>query len=148
MSEVIAITAETRADTGKGVARTLRREGKIPAIIYGGKQAEVRVSTNLYDFMREYSKGHLTAKLVDLTVDGKTERVITRDVQVDPVTDKPLHADFMRLVKGSKVRVFVPVKFINAEKSPGLKRGGVLNAVRRDIEFFCRVFFEERVLRI
>jgi large subunit ribosomal protein L25 len=137
MSEVIALSAETRNETGKGVARTLRREGQIPAIIYGGKDAEICIATNLRDFSREYEKGHFTSKLIDLTVDGKVIRVIAKEVQVDPVTDKPLHADFMRLVKGSQVRVFVPVKFLNADKSPGLKRGGVLNVVRRDIELLC-----------
>lgn len=137
MSEVIALSAQTRKDAGKGVARTLRRAGKIPAIIYGGTDKEVCIETDFHEFRKEYEKGHFTSKLIDLSLDGKVQRVIARDVQVDPVTDKPLHADFMRLVKGSKVRVFVPVKFLNADKSPGLKRGGVLNAVRRDVELLC-----------
>ena len=137
MSEIIALSAQKREGTGKGVARTLRREGNIPAIIYGGKEPEVCIATNLRDLTREYEKGHFTSKLIDLSVDGKVIRVIAKSLQIDPVSDKPLHADFLRLVKGAKVRVFVPVRFLNADKSPGLKRGGVLNAVRRDIEFLC-----------
>lgn len=137
MSETVALNAQKREGAGKGPARTLRRAGNIPAIIYGGKQPEVRISMNLRELTREYEKGHFTSKLIDLSVDGSIVRVIARSLQIDPVSDKPIHADFLRLVKGDKVRVFVPVKFINADKSPGLKRGGVLNAVRRDIEFSC-----------
>lgn len=137
--QVIALKAGTREKAGKGDARALRREGNIPAIIYGGKKGEQSIFINAKDFVREYGKGNFTSKLVDITVGKDTIRVLPRDVQVDPVSDFPLHADFMRLEKDSQVLVKVKVRFINADKSPGIKRGGVLNIVRRYVDFICDV---------
>jgi large subunit ribosomal protein L25 len=137
MSQVLSLSAETREGTGKGVARSLRREGKIPGIIYGGNGGEIAIATSFNDLNKEYLKGHFTSKVVELDVDGKTQRVLPRDVQVHPVTDFPLHVDFQRLEEGKKIEVGVPVIFKNAERSPGLKRGGVLNIVRRDIQLLC-----------
>lgn len=137
--QVIALGAEAREKSGTGDARALRRGGKIPAIVYGGKTGEQAVAISFKDFAREYGKGNFTSKVVDLQVGKDTIRVLPRDVQIDPVTDFPIHADFMRLEKGSEVSVNVKVRFINSDKSPGIKRGGVLNVVRRYIEFICDV---------
>lgn len=137
--QVIALSAETREKSGTGDARALRREGKIPAIVYGGKKGEQSITINAKEFVLAYGKGNFTSKLVDLTVGKEVIRVLPRAVQVDPVSDFPLHADFMRLAKDSEVSVKVKVRFINTDKSPGIKRGGVLNIVRRYVDFICDV---------
>lgn len=135
--QVIALSAEARGNTGTGDARALRREGKVPAIVYGGKQKELSIAINAKELIREYHKGNFTSKPVNLTVGSETIRVLPRDIQIDPVTDFPIHADFMRVVKGEEVLVKVKVRFINTDKSPGIKRGGVLNIVRRYVDFIC-----------
>ncbi len=137
MTETTTLQAETRPASGTGAARASRREGKTPAIVYGGKKDNVQIVLNENEVISEYYKGHFTSRIVDLEIDGKKERVIARDIQLDPITDLPLHVDFLRLEGVDKVVVQVPVKFINREKSPGIKRGGVLNKVRRDIELIC-----------
>lgn len=137
MSEKINLSAKTRQKSGKGISRALRREGDIPAIIYGGPEKEILISTNLRELAKQYEKGHFTSKVVNLNVDGNVIAVLPKQIQLDPVTDKPIHVDFYRINKDTKIRVLVAVEFINAEKSPGLKRGGVLNVVRRDIELLC-----------
>ncbi len=139
MSEILTLTAQTRDVSGKGPARTLRRAGRIPAIIYGKNSQEIRISTDLKELTTQYEKGHFTSKVMDISIDGNVIRVLPRDVQLDPVSDVPLHVDFLRINQGEQVSVMVGVRFINAEKSPGLKRGGVLNIVRRDIELICDV---------
>ena len=139
MVEAIALAAEKRENAGTGPARALRRQGKVPAVIYGGKQEELFIAVGLKELVKEFSKGNFTSHIVDLTVGKETIRVLPREVQLDPVSDTPIHADFVRLVKGEEISVKVKVKFINADKSPGLKRGGVLNIVRRYVEFICDV---------
>lgn len=141
MSIILQLEAEKREGTGTGTARAVRRAGRIPAIVYGAKKEEINISLPVKEFMKEYSKGHLTAKLVDLKIGKDVLRVLPREVQLHPVTDKPLHVDFQRLEKGSKIHVKVQVKFLNADKSPGLKRGGVLNVVRHDVELVCDADF-------
>lgn len=136
-TQAIALSAEPRGTSGKGAARALRREGKVPAIVYGGKKGEQSISLDAKEFVLVYSKGNFTSKPVDLTVGKDTIRVLPRDVQIDPVSDFPIHVDFMRITKDSQVSVNVKVRFINADKSPGIKRGGVLNIVRRYVEFIC-----------
>ncbi len=137
MSEAVTLKAEKREGAGKGAARSLRREGQVPAIIYGGKGDEIRISTGQKELVKEYERGHFTSKVIELEVAGKKERVLPRQIQLHPVTDVPLHVDFMRVTEKTKIVVQVPVRFLNADKSPGIKRGGVLNVVRRDIELLC-----------
>lgn len=137
MSEVVALSAETRENTGKGPARALRREGRIPGIIYGGKGDQQKVSLELREMNRVYLKGGFQSRLVDLKIGKDTVRVIPREVQVHPVTDVPEHADFLRVDKNTPVKVWVKVRFENEDLAPGIKRGGVLNVVRHEIEFYC-----------
>ena len=131
------INAQLRDDAGKGVARSLRREGRIPAIIYGGGQKEVKISLNLRDLVTESSRGHFTSKIYNLDTGKDTFRVLPVDIQLHPVTDMPEHVDFVHVKAGSNIKVKVKVVFRNADKSPGIKRGGVLNVVRHDVELIC-----------
>ncbi len=135
--QVVALSAELKEKAGTGAARAVRRNARVPGVIYGGKGGQVLISLDDREFNAIYRKGHFTSKIVELNIDGKTQRVLPRDVQLDPVSDAPLHVDFQRLTKGEAVRVNVAVRFTNSDKSPGLKRGGILNIVRRDIEMFC-----------
>jgi large subunit ribosomal protein L25 len=137
MREVISIAAEARARAGKGTARATRLKQRVPAVIYGGKQEPVMISLDLKELLKEYTKGGFTNRLVDITLDGAKHRVLPRDLQVHPVTDRPIHVDFMRVSPESRVRIFVPVHFTESELSPGIKKGGVLNVVRHEIEFYC-----------
>src|SRR5690606_2015823 len=111
--------------------------GRIPGVIYGNKQEPILISIEPRRLQRELQKAGFFATLFDLELDGQRHRVLARDVQFDPVTDRPLHIDFLRVAADTKVNVEVPVVFINEELSPGLKRGGVLNVVRHDIELIC-----------
>lgn len=139
MSEARILKAEPREKQGTGNARETRRQGRIPGIIYGSKKPEVSISLPEKELTLEYGKGHFTSKIYEIDVNGKKEKVIPRDVQLHPVTDRVLHADFQRLDGQETVKVKVKVQFLNIEKSPGLKRGGVLNRVRRDVELVCPV---------
>lgn len=137
MSDIIALAAELRSRAGKGVARQTRRAGKIPAVIYGNKEDPVLIALEYHSFNQHlHTKGFFT-HVFDLSVDGKSHRVLPRDVHLHPVTDSPLHVDFLRVPTGAVVTVFVPCEFTNAERSPGLKRGGVLNVVRHEVELEC-----------
>jgi large subunit ribosomal protein L25 len=137
MSEIIALAAEPRSRAGKGVARQTRRAGMVPAVIYGNKEEPVLIALEFHAFKRHlHTKGFFT-HVFDITVEGKSHRVLPRDVQFNPVTDTPVHVDFLRVPTGSSVVVQIPCEFVNAEKSPGLKRGGVLNIVRHEIEVEC-----------
>jgi large subunit ribosomal protein L25 len=137
MAKAVLLKAEARAGQGKGAARAVRREGLVPAVIYGDKKDPALVSLKYRDLLPHVSTGRFTATLVDLDVGGETVRVIPRDVQFEPVRDFIIHVDFLRLGKDARIRVEVPVHFRNHEASPGLKAGGVLNIVRHQIEFFC-----------
>jgi len=137
MVNIIEIAAEERDTTGKGPARTLRRAGRVPAIIYGGGEGETMLSLETREITRHYRKGGFFSKLVELGVGKSKIRVLPRAVALHPVTDEIEHADFQRLAKGAKVHVMVPVHFLNEEKSVGIKLGGVLNIVRREIELVC-----------
>ncbi|MCD6034808.1 MAG: ribosomal protein L25/ral stress protein Ctc [Rickettsiales bacterium] len=131
------LNAQAREKTGKGPARALRREGRLPAIIYGGKGGETNISVDLRETTKVYVKGHFQSQLLQIELGKEKIAVLPRDVQLHPVTDQIEHVDFLRIEKGQKVRVAVPVRFLNAERSPGLKRGGVLNIVRHDVELYC-----------
>jgi len=137
MAENTNLTAQARDRAGKGVARALRREGRVPAVVYGDKKSPDLISLGYNEVMRLWNKGTFMSHLVDLDVGGKVQRVIPRDVQLDPVRDFVIHVDFLRLGKGATIAVEVPVHFINEEESPGMKRGGALNVVRHEVELNC-----------
>jgi large subunit ribosomal protein L25 len=139
MAEIATIEAERRTGAGKGPARAARRAGLVPAVVYGDKREPLHISLPARALMRDMSRPGFFARQIDLKVDGKTERVLARDVQLDPVTEAPLHVDFLRVSAETEIRISVPVAFENQEDSPGLKRGGVLNVVRHDIEVECPV---------
>ena len=131
------LKATKRSTASTGQINKLRAEGFIPAILYGGKKDNLTISLkklHLQDIIKTES---FMSKVLNLDIDGSPEKVLPRDVAYDPVSDEPIHIDFLRIVKGSKLTLEIPVKFINHEKSPGLKKGGVLNTVRRKVEFKC-----------
>lgn len=137
MSDQLTLTAETRERAGKGASRALRREGRVPAVIYGGKEEPLTIHVEEKLLNKQLATGHFMNSVVEISVGGKALRTLPKDVAFHPVTDRPLHVDFLRLSKDSTVHVEVPVQFINEEKSPGLKRGGVLNIVRHELELVC-----------
>jgi len=137
MSEVQILKVESREEMGKGAARAIRRAGRVPGVVYGNKQETDLISLDPAELKRNLHKTGFFATLFDLKMGNKTVRVLPKDVQLHPVTDIPLHADFMRISKNSKIHVNVPVQFINETQSPGIKRGGVLNIVLHQIELIC-----------
>lgn len=134
MAEKKTLAASVRSGTGKGAARSVRREGRIPAVIYGGGEAPQPISLDRKTATQLIYAGHFLTTIFELDVEGKKERVIPRDYQLDAIKDLPLHVDFLRLKAGSRLRVDVPVHFINVETCPGVKRGGTLNIVRHTVE--------------
>lgn len=137
MAQQIMLKAAARNRAGKGAARAARREGKIPAVIYGDGQTPTIIDLDYNDVWKNYIKGHFTSTVVNLDVGGASHLVLPRDVQLDPVSDRPVHIDFQRVGRDGRIRVDVAVRFINETLSPGLKRGGVLNVVRHEIEITC-----------
>ncbi len=137
MASFVTIEAEARERAGKGAARATRRAGKVPAVIYGAKQAPTLIALDPRAVMRELVRGGWRSRLYEVSVAGSTERALIRDVQFHPVTDKPEHVDFQRLAAGEPIRVAVQVVFLNELTSVGLKRGGVLNVVRHSVEVFA-----------
>ena len=137
MSDTLNLPAETRERAGKGASRALRREGRVPAVVYGGKEEPLSIHVEEKLLIKQLSSGHFLNSIVEIEVGGKKLRTLPKDVAFHPVTDRPLHADFLRLSKNSTVHVNVPVIFANEEASPGLKRGGVLNIVRHELELIC-----------
>jgi large subunit ribosomal protein L25 len=135
--EIAEIKATARPRAGKGAARQARREGSVPAVIYGDGRAPEMVTLDYYDLLRQVVRGHFTSTVFDVAVDGKKTRVLPRELQFEPIHDKPIHVDFLRIGKDGIIRVAVPVRFVNQGLSPGLKRGGVLNIVRHEIEVYC-----------
>ncbi|MCX5515630.1 50S ribosomal protein L25 [Kaistia algarum] len=137
MSTAYELTASVRNRVGKGAARASRREGKIPAVIYGDKQAPIAIELSHKDVYLKLHAGGFLTTVATIDVDGEKIRVIPRDYSLHPVTDQPVHVDFLRVSAGSTIHVEIPVQFINEDKSPGLKRGGVLNIVRHEVEVNC-----------
>ena len=137
MDASLELSASTRAASGKGAARAVRREGKIPGIIYGGDEPPLSVSLLFKEINLRIHGGAFLTTVFTIDVDGKAIRVIPRDYQLDPVRDFPLHVDFLRIAADSVLTIEIPVRFINDEDSPGLKRGGVLNIVRHEVEVTC-----------
>lgn len=137
MSDALTLPAETRERAGKGASRALRREGRIPAVIYGGKEEPTTIHVEEKALVKLLMTGHFMNSIVQIELGKDSVRTLPKDVALHPVTDRPTHVDFLRLSKGSKIDVSVPVIFINEEASPGLKRGGVLNIVRHELELVC-----------
>lgn len=137
MSEIMTLKAEPRERVGKGSSRAARRAGRVPAVIYGEKQDAQAITVAHVELMKLIHRGHFLSSTLNVDVNGKIERVLPRDVQLHPVTDWPVHVDFLRIGKHATLEIMVPVVFVNHEKSPGLKRGGVLNVVRHEVELIC-----------
>ena len=137
MAEAVTMPAQARERAGKGPARAARRAGLVPGVVYGAKQDPLMINIDPRHLLRGLRTGTFLATIYELDVSGKKERVLPRDVQFDPVTDKPLHVDFLRVTGSSWVTVDVPVEFLNEDQAPGLKRGGLLNIVRHEIEMYC-----------
>ncbi len=139
MAEIISIAASPRDRAGKGAARATRRQGLVPGVVYGDKKAPTLIALDPRIVNSQYRKTGFYTHVFDIAIEnGKTERAMARDVQLHPVSDQPLHIDFMRISADSVLTVVVPVVFANETKSPGLKRGGVLNIVRHSVEVVCR----------
>ena len=137
MSDTLNLPAETRERAGKGASRALRREGRVPAVVYGGKEEPLAIHVEEKLLVKQLGTGHFLNSIVEIEVGGKKLRTLPKDVAFHPVSDRPLHADFLRLSKDATVHVNVPVHFTNEDASPGLKRGGVLNMVRHELELIC-----------
>lgn len=138
MSKNYAVEADVREETGKGAARTLRRNGKTPAVIYGDGKEPVKVTLDANTINVEYNRGHMFTTLCDLSVGKDKHLVLARDIQLHPVTDVVEHVDFLRVTPKTKIAVSVPVSFINEAKSPGLKDNGILNVTRYEVEVVCQ----------
>ena len=134
---VAELQASARPRAGKGAARQVRREGLVPAVIYGNKKDPETVAINGNELFKMLQRGGFYSTVFDVKFDGKTERCLPRDVQFDPVKDFAIHVDFQRVGEDGRVRVSVPVNFLNRDRSPGLKRGGALNIARRAVEVYC-----------
>ena len=132
-----SIEVTIRNTKSKGEVNALRAKGIVPGIVYGGKDQNQKISISKKIFKSLVEKENFLSNILTLNIEGKTQNVLPKDIMFDVVSDEPMHVDFLRVVKGSKIIIEIPVKFINDEKSPGLKRGGVLNIVRRKIELKC-----------
>lgn len=137
MSDQLTLSAETRDRAGKGASRELRRQNRVPAVIYGNKQEPELIHVEEKALIKLLMTGHFSNSVVEIELGGKKQITIPKDVAFHPVSDRPTHVDFLRIVKGAKVDIEVPVAFINEDASPGLKRGGVLNIVRHELELIC-----------
>lgn len=137
MSDTLTLSAVKRDRAGKGSARAARRDGQIPAVIYGDRKEPLSITLNANEFRKLISQSGIFSQLLNISVDGADNSVLTRDIQLHPVTDIPLHIDFLRIAKGAKIAVMVAVEFINEDKSAGLKTGGILNVVRHEVELEC-----------
>ncbi|HEX5537916.1 MAG TPA: 50S ribosomal protein L25/general stress protein Ctc [Sphingobium sp.] len=137
MSDQLVLSAEARDRAGKGASRALRRQGRVPAVIYGNNEEPVLVHVEEKLLNKQLGTGHFFNSVVMVEVGGKQVRTLPKDVAFHPVSDRPLHADFLRVSEHATVHVNVPVHFINEEAAPGLKRGGVLNVVRHELELVC-----------
>ena len=137
MSEQLTLPAETRDRAGKGASRALRRDGRVPAVVYGDKKEPLSVHVEEKLLTKMLSTGHFMNSVVMVEVGGKPNRTLPKAVDFHPVTSRPIHVDFLRIGEHSKVNVNIPVRFDNEEASPGLKRGGVLNVVQHEIELIC-----------
>jgi large subunit ribosomal protein L25 len=133
MATVNELSATARPKAGKGAARAVRREGRVPAVIYGDSKDPLGISLDFKELKLKIYAGHFLTTVCNLDVDGVKHRVIPRDFQLDPVMDNPMHVDFLRLGEGAQVRVRVPIRTINADQAPGIKRGGTVNLVTHTV---------------
>lgn len=133
----IVLNVEVRERTGTGGARAARREGRVPGVLYGGKEGPVAVAVKKNEFRKALMSGKLLGHMVKLRHDGKDQNAIAKDVQFHPVSDQPVHFDLYRVSKDQEIQIAVGVHFTNHDASPGLKRGGVLNVVRHEVELSC-----------
>jgi large subunit ribosomal protein L25 len=138
MADITVMAAMPRDKVGKGSARAARREGRVPAVIYGDGKAPLSITVERKQLIRDMDTGNFFTSIYDVQVSGEGNRVLPRDVQLHPVSDIPEHVDFLRIGANTTVTVEVPVEFINEETCPGLRAGGVLNVVRYQVEVFCR----------
>ena len=137
MSEQLTLPAEARDRAGKGASRALRREGRVPAVVYGEKKEPLSIHVEEKLLTRMLSTGHFMNSVIMIDYEGKPQRTLPKAVDFHPVTSRPIHVDFLRISEHTKVHVAVPVRFDNEEASPGLKRGGVLNVVQHELELVC-----------
>jgi large subunit ribosomal protein L25 len=137
MSEQLTLPAEARERAGKGASRAIRREGRVPAVIYGNKEEPVAIHLEEKALMKMLNTGHFMNSVVMIDIGGAATRTLPKDVQFHPVTDRPLHVDFLRISEHAQVTVAVPIRFEGEEESVGLRRGGVLNTVRHELELVC-----------
>lgn len=137
MRETQELTVEPRQNTGKGASYQIRQKGRIPAVIYGGGEDPESISVDSAELNRFVLKGGFLTTVFNLDISGKKTRVIPRDLQLDPVSDKPVHIDFFRLPEGATIRLAIPVRFKGQAVSPGIKRGGTLNIVRHTVDLIC-----------
>lgn len=132
------IKAELRTKAGKGSSRAIRREGRLPAVVYGAKKEVAAITVDFVDIQKLLNTGAFLSTTYDIEIDGgKKEMVLPRDVQFHPVSDWPMHIDFLRLAQDATIAIMVPVNFLNEEEAPGIKQGGIINAVRYEIELEC-----------
>ena len=131
------LKATKRTNISTGQINKLRSDGFIPAVLYGGEKNNLNISLKKLHLQNLIKTETFMSKVFDLDIDGNAEKALPRDVAYNPISDEPIHIDFMRITKGSKLNIEIPVKFINSDKSPGLKKGGVLNIVRRKVELKC-----------
>ena len=139
MSKSYELTAEARERVGKGASRAVRREGLVPGVIYGDKQAALSISLDYKELYYKIHGGGFLHTVATIDVKGDKIRVLPKDYQLDPVKDFPTHVDFLRVSANSRIKVEIPVHFVNQDTSVGLKRGGILNIVRHEVEFLCPV---------
>jgi large subunit ribosomal protein L25 len=137
MATVNELSATARPKAGKGAARAVRREGRVPGVIYGDSKEPLTIALDFKELRQKIYAGHFLTTVCNLDVDGTKHRVIPRDFQLDPVKDHPLHVDFLRLGEGAQVRVRVPIHVLNADAAPGIKRGGTVNIVTHTIAVQC-----------
>ena len=139
MPDTTTLRAEPRDRAGKGAARAARRSGRVPGVLYGEGKPATLISLDPRELSRQVQRPGFFARLLTVELDGTTHRTLPRDVQLDPITDHPIHVDFLRVNAGTKVTVAVPVQFVGQESSPGIRRGGMLNIVRHEIDLVCPV---------
>ena len=137
MSKQTTLDVNIRAETGKNGAKKVIAAGKIPSVIYGLGEQPLNISIDKISVQKEINSGGFLTRIFSLNIDGKKNLAIPRDVQFDPLSDQPIHIDFLRLAEDSKITLDIPTRFINEELSPGLKRGGVLNVNRRTVQLSC-----------
>ncbi len=134
-----SIEASIRNTNTKGEVNSLRQKGEVPAIIYGGTEENQKIYLSKKHLRSLIDQENFLSNIININMDGKTINVLPREISYDPISDDPIHIDFLRIVKGAKIVLEIPVRFTNNEKSPGLKRGGVLNIVRRKVELKCPI---------